>query len=177
MQLNSCIKSYTLLYSLKREETSAVNKTTEETDMQDTIQREITIKAPRERVYAAIADPTQIINWFPNAVEGSFDVGQRPIFDFGEHGRNQIYIEAAQPHEYFAYRWVPGSSHILGDVLTMANTLVEFRLAESDGVTKVTLLESGFASLPAELAETSLKQNSGGWEYMLGRLEGHFTEK
>jgi uncharacterized protein YndB with AHSA1/START domain len=143
--------------------------------MQDTIQREIAINASKERVYAAIADPSQIVNWFPNAVEGSFDVGERPIFDFGEHGRNQIYIEAAQPYEYFAYRWVPGSSHVLGDVLTMANTLVEFRIQESDGVTRVTLLESGFASLPAEVAEQSLQQNSGGWEYMLERLEKHFS--
>jgi hypothetical protein len=39
------------------------------------------------------------------------------------------------------------------------------------------MVESGFASLPAEVAEKSLKQNSGGWDYMLGRLEKHFTEK
>ncbi|RYG67153.1 hypothetical protein EON80_14125, partial [bacterium] len=111
--------------------------------MQDTIQREITIKAPKSRVYAAIADPKQIVNWFPDIVEGSLEVGERPIFEFTGHGRNQIYVEAAQPHDYFAYRWVPGANHVLGDVLTMPNTLVEFRLAETDGVTTVTLQESG----------------------------------
>lgn len=145
--------------------------------MQDTIQREIVIKAPKERVYAAITDPRQIINWFPDAIEGTLEVGERPIFEFTGYGRNQIYVEAAQPHDYFAYRWVPGADHVLGDVLTMPNTLVEFRLAESAGVTTVTLLESGFASLPPEVAAECLKQNSGGWDFMLGRLETSFTAK
>lgn len=144
---------------------------------QDAIQRVITINVPKERVYAAIADPKQITNWFPNAVEGSLAVGERPIFDFGEYGRNQIYVEAAQPHEYFAFRWMPGSNHFMGDVLTMPNTLVEFRLEESEGVTKVTLVESGFASLPAEHAEENFRQNCNGWEYMLGRLEKEFAQE
>jgi len=145
--------------------------------MQDNIQREVVIKAPREQVYAAIADPKQIVNWFPDAIEGSLEVGQRPILDFGKHGKNQIYIEAAQPHEYFAYRWIPGSAHFIGDVLTRPNTLVEFRLEEAEGATKVTLMESGFASLPAELMEECFQQNTGGWEYMIGQLANLFTEK
>jgi uncharacterized protein YndB with AHSA1/START domain len=145
--------------------------------MQDTIQRVITINAPKERVYAAIADPKQIVAWFPEAVEGSFEVGERPIFDFGEYGKNQVYIEAAQPHEYFAYRWIPGSNHFMGDVLTVANTLVEFRIVETGGTSQVTLTESGFASLPPEVAEAKFKQNSGGWEYMMDRLEAHFNQE
>jgi len=58
--------------------------------MQDTIVREITVKAPKERVYTAITDPTQIIKWFPDAVEGKLEAGERPVFDFGEYGKNQI---------------------------------------------------------------------------------------
>jgi len=144
--------------------------------MQDSIQREIAIKAPKEKVYNAIADPSQIISWFPEAIDGSLDVGERPVFDFGEYGKNQIYVEAAQPHEYFAFRWVPGGNHVLGDVLTMPHTLVEFRIAESEGVTTVTMVESGFSSLPAEIAEKNLQQNTSGWEYMLGRLEARFIQ-
>ncbi|RYX80996.1 hypothetical protein EON83_26060 [bacterium] len=145
------------------------------TIVQDTIQREIAIKAPKERVYAAIADPTQIIKWFPDAVEGSLEIGERPVFDFGEYGKNRIYVEAAQPHEYFAFRWIPGSNHFMGDVLSTANTLVEFHIKESDGLTQVTMIESGFASLPTEVAEESLRQNTDGWGYMLSRLEKEFA--
>jgi uncharacterized protein YndB with AHSA1/START domain len=139
--------------------------------MQDTIIREITVKASKERVYKAISDPQQIITWFPNAVEGSMAVGERPIFDFGEYGKNQIYIEAAQPNDYFAYRWIPGSDHFLGDVLTQPNTLVEFQIQETNGMTKITVKESGFTSLPADVAEQKFKDNSGGWEFMISRLE------
>lgn len=139
--------------------------------MQNTIIREITIKAPKEKVYNSITSPEEIIKWFPNKIEGTLDVSERPILDFGEHGKNQIYVEAAEPYTYFAYRWVPGSNHFLGDVLTQPNTLVEFFLEEVDGSTKVILKESGFEQLPPEVAEKCFKDNSGGWDYMLGRLE------
>ena len=141
--------------------------------MQDVIIREIIVKATKERVYKAITDPKEIITWFPDAIEGgTLEVDQRPIFIFenGEH-KSQTYIEAARPFEYFAYRWVPGSTGFIGDVLAVSNTLVEFLIEELEGGTKVTVKESGFASLPAEVAEECFNQNSGGWEYMMDRLE------
>lgn len=140
--------------------------------MQDTIVREITVTADKERVYKAITDPEQITTWFPDIIEGSLGVGDRPIFIFSEQNhKTQIYVEAANPYDYFAYRWVPGGAGIIGDVLEVPNTLVEFLIEDTDSGTKVTLKESGFASLPPEVAEQSLKDNLGGWEYMMGRLE------
>ncbi len=143
--------------------------------MQDVITREIHINAPQQRVYAAIADPELVVQWFPETLEGEYVVGQQPIFGFGEHGRSQVYVEAADPHSYFAYRWVPGSQHYLGDVLAVPHTLVEFRIeALGDRQCKVTLTESGFSQLPVEVMEKSFQQNSGGWDFMLGRLEKLF---
>lgn len=140
--------------------------------MQDAILREITLKTPKERVYQAITDPAQIIHWFPDAIEGSLEVGERAILTFAGHGKSQIYVVAAQPFEYFAYRWLPGSAGTTdADILSVPNTLVEFRIEESVEGTKVTLRESGFASLPAEVAEQSFGENTGGWEYMIDRLE------
>jgi uncharacterized protein YndB with AHSA1/START domain len=144
--------------------------------MQNEIRREISIKATKERIYDAIANPEQVVLWFPETIEGQYKAGERPILGFGEHGKNQIYIVEARPHEYFSYRWIPGSSHFMGDVLTVVNTLVEFSITEtSKGICKVTLVESGFAKLPIEVAENSFKQNSGGWEYMFGRLGKYFS--
>jgi len=141
--------------------------------MQDAIIREITVKASKERVYRALTDPTEIIKWFPDAVEGgTLEVGQEPIFSFeGSTHKRRVHIEAANPYDYFAYRWVPGASgEGAGDVLSIPNTLVEFSIEEVVGGTKVTLKESGFSSLPRSEAEASFKDNNGGWDYMVERL-------
>ncbi|ABD81099.1 SRPBCC family protein [Saccharophagus degradans] len=143
--------------------------------MQDTINRDITINASKEHIYDAISNPEHVTKWFPTTIEGDYSVGSQPIFGFGEHGKNQIYVVAARPHEYFAYRWVPGANHYLGDVLAVPNTLVEFKITElADDTCKVTLTESGFSSLPTELMEAAFNQNSGGWDFMLSRLESLF---
>ncbi len=139
--------------------------------MQDTIAKEITVKASAQRVYEAITDPTQIIKWFPDAVEGDLAAGQKATFTFEGHGKSSIYTIAATPFNYFAYRWIPGGAVAVDDVLKESNTLVEFFIEERDGKTNVTVKESGFALLPVEMAEKAFAQNSGGWDYMLERLE------
>lgn len=143
--------------------------------MQDIIKREIVIHASKEQVYAAIADPEKVIMWFPETLEGEYKLGERPIFGFGDHGRNQVYIVDARPYDYFAYRWLPGANNFIGDVLTIANTLVEFNIEqEPDGSCKVTLTESGFSGLPGDIMEDAFNQNSGGWDFMLDRLSKYF---
>jgi uncharacterized protein YndB with AHSA1/START domain len=137
----------------------------------DTIEREIIVKAPQERVYKAISDPKQVTQWFPDEVEGTFEPGQQPIFTFGGHGKTRVLIVDAKPFDYFAFRWVPGTSEVVEDVSCVPTTLVEFMIEGNDAETKVTMKESGFAALPAEVAEEKFKMNSGGWEFMMGRLE------
>ena len=149
--------------------------------IQDIIERQITIGAPKERVYQAIADPKQIVSWFPDAITGTLEAGATPTIDFGKDHVCQIYVVAANPHDYFAYRWVPGNADgtlgFLGDVLAVPNTLVEFRLTDDPNGTALTLTESGFSTLPREVAEKQFEENSGGWDYMLDRLEKLFAQK
>jgi uncharacterized protein YndB with AHSA1/START domain len=145
--------------------------------MQNTIEREIVINASKEKVYDAIANPEKVILWFPDAIEGAYTVGERPVLSFKGHGKAQIYVVDAKPYEYFAYRWIPGANDFMGDVLTVPNTLVEFKIEEVDEKTsKVIMTETGFAQLPAEIAENAFKQNSGGWDFMLGRLSKYFQK-
>lgn len=37
-------------------------------DMQDTIRREVSIKASKEKIYDAIANPEKVVLWFPDSV-------------------------------------------------------------------------------------------------------------
>ncbi|GAB58783.1 SRPBCC family protein [Rheinheimera nanhaiensis] len=144
--------------------------------MQNIIQRELTINASAERIYNAIAAPEQVVKWFPDTVSGDYRQGAQALFSFGSEHQSSVYIEAARPHHYFAYRWVPGGNNFTGDVLSVPNTLVEFRITELEpGRCRVSLTETGFADLPAEIAASSLQQNSNGWDFMLGRLQQYFN--
>jgi len=149
--------------------------------IQDSIEKEIVVRAPKERVYAALTTPEQFVKWFSIGVEGKFETGERPIVDFGEYGKFKIYVVAANPHDYFAYRCVDCSIHspqgFDGDVLAEPNTLVEFTLESVEGGTKLHLKESGIASLPAEVIEQTLQGQSEGWDFMLGRLLGYLNNE
>lgn len=149
--------------------------------IQDSVEKEIVVRASRERVYAALTTPDQLVKWFPLGVEGKLDTGERPVFDFGEYGKFKIHVVAANPYDYFAYRCVPGSIYcpqgFLGDVLEHPNTLIEFTLETVAGGTKVHLKESGIASLPAEVIEQTLKGNDDGWTFMMNRLEQYLNNE
>lgn len=148
--------------------------------MQDSIERTITVNAPIERVFHAITDPEELVKWFPDAVEGTIAAGEQPTFEFEGYGKSKIYIVAKDAPSYFAYRWVPGTTteDAVGtpDVLSVTNTLVEFRLESTNDGTSVVLRESGFASFPPEIAASAFKDNSGGWDYMVDRLVKLFSE-
>ncbi len=147
--------------------------------MQDAIIREVNINAPKETIYEAIANPENVVKWFPDAIEGKYEKGERPLFVFEGHGKAQMYVVDAKPYEYFAYKWIPGGSDFVGDVTTVPHTLVEFTITEvGDGTCKVVLTESGFASLPTDMAEKAFGMNSGGWDYfMLDAFKKYFDVK
>jgi uncharacterized protein YndB with AHSA1/START domain len=148
--------------------------------IQDTIEKEIIVRASKETVYEALTIPEQFVKWFAVGVEGRLDAaGERPVLDFGEFGRFKICVIAADPYDYFAYRCVPGSIYcpqgFLGDVMKELSTLVEFRLESVDGGTRVRMQESGISLLPGEITEDTLKGNDDGWTFMIGRLEQHLN--
>jgi uncharacterized protein YndB with AHSA1/START domain len=145
------------------------------TMMQDTIEREVTIRAAKERVFNAIVDPEQLTCWFPKAVQGKIEKGGEPVFSFGPGHDYQVNVIALDPHDYFAYRWATSPTGFVGDVLPHSNTLVEFRLQEVPEGTLVRIKESGFASLTVEDLEKVYADHIGGWEYMLPRLEALMT--
>lgn len=150
------------------------------TAMQDAIERDIVIQAPRERVYHALTDTEQLKLWFPDNIEGRFAVGEAPIFDFGKYGKGGVLVVAADPVEYVAYRWTPGLPRVEGyvsDPRKDPTTLVEFKLEEVPEGTRVIFRESGFASLPAEMYADALRDNTSGWDEMLVILAKFVTKE
>lgn len=121
----------------------------------DDIAREITVNAPAAKVWALVSQA----GWWIGDGDRSQQTRTREadgadVVTDARYGSFRIRTEKAEPHSYLAYRW-------LDDGNERATTLVEFWLTESDGVTTLKVVESGFVS--AEHREGNIK----GWRMQL----------
>ncbi|MBV6697216.1 SRPBCC family protein [Kitasatospora aureofaciens] len=139
----------------------------------DSIEREIVIAAPRERVWEILTQAEFLGAWFGSGTPAEIDLrpGGRLVFDHGVHGILPARIERVERPEVFSYRWPQGAA---GEEPAEGNaTLVEFTLTPELGGTRLRMVESGFAALtalPAEAARARHEQNSAGWDRKLPEL-------
>jgi uncharacterized protein YndB with AHSA1/START domain len=148
----------------------------------DSVQRHILIRGSIERAFAALTDQSLFPTWGPLRIEGKLEPGERPVLDFGPAGggKTAIYVVAIEPPRYFAYRWPQGATDplvLLSDPLSVPNTLVEFRLEEVDGGTRVTVTESGISKLPGVPGmdlDAAIEHMGEGWQLMLDGLGRYF---
>lgn len=148
------------------------------TETTDRIEKEIMLKAPRARVWRALANAEEFGNWFGMAFKGStFEPGRSVRGQITHPGYEHVVIELQvvriEPEHSFSYRWHPYAVDPAIDYSLEPTTLVEFELKEVAGGTLLTVVESGFDSIPlARRAEAFLK-NSAGWVGQLKNIEKH----
>lgn len=66
-----------------------------------TIYHDLPIKAPVEKVYAAVTDPTHLMNWWPEYCTGNPVMGETYNFRFGpEYDWYAEVTEAQAPHHF-----------------------------------------------------------------------------
>ncbi len=132
----------------------------------DRIEREITIAAPVERLWAVLTEPEHVGQWFGQGKPTQMDLrpGGIMLLDHGDAGTYPARIEKVEPPRYFAYRW---ASAYPGEAATDDNsTLVEFTLIPEGAGTRLRLAESGFTSLvipEARVPYSSYESHSKGW--------------
>jgi uncharacterized protein YndB with AHSA1/START domain len=151
----------------------------------DKIEKHVTLRAPVERVWAAISDSQKFGTWFGCELDGPFVAGQRitgrirPTKVDPEIARHQApydgmamewQIERIEPMTYFAYRWHPFAIDKAADYSREPMTLVEFVLEPAGASTKLTIRESGFDKLPAARRDAAVKANDGGWTAQTGLI-------
>jgi uncharacterized protein YndB with AHSA1/START domain len=145
--------------------------------VQDRIERVVTLPVSQERAWRAITDPAEISKWFEGCEMTELRVGA----GFVMGGDARCRIEAVEPPRRFAYSWHPGGEQDQETPLAeQPLTLVEFTLEEIADGTKLTVVETGFTSLPAEMYERAFRENTGGWAEVLGNLAaylGHIGEE
>ncbi|MBV9358830.1 MAG: SRPBCC family protein [Chloroflexi bacterium] len=144
----------------------------------DRIHKQVLLRAPRARVWRALADMTEFGGWFGVRLpDGPFVAGARvegPITYPGyEHLTMRLTVEQVEPQRLLSFRWHPNSVEPNVDYEREPTTLVVFELHDADQGVLLTVDESGFDRLPAERRAEAYRGNEGGWEQQMHNIEEH----
>jgi uncharacterized protein YndB with AHSA1/START domain len=130
-----------------------------------TVERSIWIAAPRERVWQAVTDPAQVVQWFVPNLPGAQmqrDDSGKVIMQIGEMGVDFVTLDIVEPLHRAAYRSLP-------DRLIS----VIYALDDENEGTRVTLTMSGFESLLEDPRADRLERSGAGWEEALNNLRAY----
>ena len=142
------------------------------------IEKHITLKASRARVWRALTDSREFGVWFRVALSEPFVVGAAVrghiTYPGYEHLVFAVTIERMDHERLFALRWHPAAADPAVDYSGEPTTLVEFTLADAPGGgTELTIVESGFDALPAARRAEAFRMNDGGWTIQCTNIEAH----
>jgi uncharacterized protein YndB with AHSA1/START domain len=145
----------------------------------DRIEKKIVLRAPRSRVWRALADSEEFGSWFGAKLEGAFAPGAtvkgRITHPGYEHLTFEITVERVDPERLLSYRWHPYAIDPDVDYSGEPTTLIEFRLEEVAGGTQLTVVESGFDQIPLARRAEAFRMNDQGWTQQLENIERHVT--
>ena len=151
-----------------------------DTNTTDRIEKQIVLRAPRSRVWRAIADAQQFGAWFGVKLEGPFaeraTIHGTITHPGYEHLKMEMLVERIEPERYFAYRWHPYAIDPKVDYSHEPTTLVEFRLEDAPGGTRLTVVESGFDRIPLARRAEAFRMNEGGWTEQMKNIERHVSK-
>ncbi len=164
----------------------------------DRLEKRVVIRAPRARVWRAIADAREFGQWFGVRLSGEFAPGARlrgtfpgPMNEASIQRHQQklgvapsrlhplvpdmafCTVERIEPERYFSFRWVPFGIDAEADPEREPTTLVEFLLEAVDGGTALTIIESGFDRVPVHRRRRAFLMNDDGWATQAGAIRRH----
>lgn len=142
----------------------------------DRVERSIVINGSRERVWRALTNAEEFGAWFGVDFSGqSFEPGKRVRGAKTMGGCDGLFFEATidriEPQELMSFHW-----HLKLDGPDSAElpTLVTFTLKDAGGKgVLLTVVESGFDSLPPQHRRKAFELHSEGWEIQMKNVAGH----
>jgi uncharacterized protein YndB with AHSA1/START domain len=145
----------------------------------DRLEKTVTLKAPRSRVWGALTDARQFGEWFAARFDAEFVPGAtllgRITYPGYEHMTMEVLIERIEPERYFSFRWHPYAVDPKVDYSLEPMTLVEFTLEDVPGGTRLTVVESGFDRIPLSRRAEAFRMNDGGWTEQLQNIERYVS--
>ncbi|HEX9297835.1 MAG TPA: SRPBCC family protein [Polyangiaceae bacterium] len=146
----------------------------------DRIEKKVTLRASRSRVWRAITDAKEFGEWFRVKLEGPFAEGTtvrgKVTYPGYEHLNFEMVVERIEPERYFAYRWHPYAIDPKVDYSSEPTTLVEFRLAEAEGGILLTIVESGFDRIPLARRAEAFRMNAEGWTEQTKNIDRYVSQ-
>ena len=143
----------------------------------DRIEKQIVLRAPRSRVWRALANADEFGAWFGMKLDGAIAPGARVHGQMTLPGRGNVIVEMAiermDPESRMSYRWHPYAFEPSVDYSSEPTTLVEFQLEEVEEGTRLTVVESGFDRIPAARRAEALRMNDAGWDGQLENIARH----
>jgi uncharacterized protein YndB with AHSA1/START domain len=145
------------------------------------IEKVIELRAPRARVWRALTDHREFGEWFRVKLEGPFVAGELSrgwiTYPGCEHIRWEARVQKMEPERLFSFTW-PHARYLdkerySADYTGAPTTLVEFRLEEIAGGTRLTVTESGFEKIPADHRADAFRMNSAGWATQVKNIESY----
>ncbi len=144
----------------------------------NSIEREVVIEAPVDRVWELVTEAEHLGRWFGDAgAELDLRPGGAMELRWTDHGRSRGRIEVVEPPRVFAFRWAPFKDPDGLEPTDSNSTRVEFTLHEEGHGTRLRVVESGFETLATseEQRRKNLAGNTKGWRMELGELQEYAT--
>jgi uncharacterized protein YndB with AHSA1/START domain len=157
----------------------------------DRIEKTIILRAPRTRVWKALANADEFGAWFGMKFNGQFSPGARltgvitPTTVDAEVARLQkphegfpfeITIDRIEPERLFSFRWHPFAIDPRVDYSREPTTLIVFELEQVGNDIKLSVTESGFDQIPLERRVKAFTANEGGWAIQVKLIEKYLAQ-
>jgi uncharacterized protein YndB with AHSA1/START domain len=144
----------------------------------DRIERKILLKAPLSRVWRALSDAKEFGEWFGVDFKGKSFIAGKPVqghitYPGYEHLVMEVFVERVVPERLLSWRWHPAAIDPAVDYSQEPMTLVVFELQEAEGGIVLSVVESGFDSIPAARRAAVLRLNTSGWDAQMKNIEKH----
>ncbi len=141
---------------------------------ENSIEKQIVIRAPLPKVWKALTDAKQFGQWFKVDLHSDFVAGKTTKGQNTSKGfemKMEFHIKEIRPQSYFSYAWIPFPMDDKFDYSSEQPTLVEFFLEEARSGTLLKVKESGFNKITASRRAEAFKMHTGGWESQLKNIE------
>ncbi len=148
--------------------------------VENSIERQIEIKAPIAKVWKALTDSQLFGQWFKANFQSEFVAGKTTKAKNTSKGFEMdmsFHIKEIKPQFYFSYAWTPFPMDQSFDYSKEEPTLVEFFLEQTATGTLLKVKESGFNKVTASRRAEAFRMHTGGWEAQLKNIEKFLVEK